>query len=58
MISVSQDVCPPPAEPSLLDAGPGPVLLLLSDRRSYHVHEQVSGATVQRFSRLQQPASG
>ncbi len=57
LISVSPNVCPPPVEPSLPDAGPGPVLLLLSDRRSLYVPEQVSGATVQRFGRLQQPAS-
>lgn len=57
VISVSQDVRPPPAEPTVSDAGPGPVLLLLSDRRSRYVPEQVSGATVQHVSRLQQPAS-
>lgn len=56
-VSVSQNVFPPPAEPSLPDAGPGPVLLLLSDRRPLHVPQQVSGATVQRVRRLQQPAS-
>lgn len=55
VISVSQDVCPPPVEPSLPDAGPGPVLLLLSHRRPLYVPEQVSGAAVQRLARLQQP---
>lgn len=56
-VSVSQNVFPPPVEPTLPDAGPGPVLLLLGDRRPLHVPEQVSGETVQRLSRLQQPAS-
>lgn len=56
-VSVSQNVFPPPVEPSLPDAGPGPVLLLLGDRRPLYVPEQVSGATVQRVNCLQQPAS-
>lgn len=56
-ISVSQDVRQPPAESSLPDAGSGPVLLLLGDRRSLDVPEQVSGATVQHFGRVRQPAS-
>lgn len=57
LISVSQNVCPPPVEPSLPDAGPGPVLLLLSDRRFLYIPEQVSGETVWCFARLQQPDS-
>lgn len=57
LISVSQTVFPPPVEPSLPDAGPGPVLLLLCDSRSFYVPEQVFEHTVQCLSCLQQPAS-
>lgn len=57
LISVSQDVCPPPVEPSLPDAGPGPVLLLLCDCGSCYVPEQVFDCTVQCLGCLQQSAS-
>lgn len=55
-VSVSQDVCPPPAEPSFPDPGPGPVLLLLSDFKPSYIPQQVSRATVRCLNCLQQLA--
>lgn len=57
VLRVSQNAVTPPPEPSLPAAGSGPVLLLLSHRWSFHLPEQVPGATVQSFNCLQQPLS-
>lgn len=55
-VSVSQNVLAPPVEPSLPNAGPGSVLLLLGDRGTVYVPAQVSRAAIQRLAGWQRPA--